>query len=196
MPRLPRTIRDRDLSDILKRLGPLTNKDLAKEASQYPHFKGMSEYAIDKTVDRFVKDFEDLDIVKRDRGRIEWLPQTTRAQGQSAKERSVELPNPVRPETQHESVQRLLRGLADGSITLKPKSPHKELNRIKGEIYDKFMADIDNYNTFKNTPLISDTLEKRIFDTALKLRAYGFIEQKEERPQEERSDKNLTAADR
>jgi hypothetical protein len=179
LPHLPRTIRDRDLSDILRRLGPLTNRDLAKEASKRPHFNGMTDYAIEKAVDRFVKDFEGLGIVVRDRGRIEWLAQTTKSQEQRAKERNAQPQSPTLSETQHETVQKLIQGLANGSITLRDKPLQKELKGMKGEIYDKFMADIDLYNLYKNTPLLSDTLERRIFNTALKLRAYGFIEEKE-----------------
>lgn len=179
MTHLSRTKRDRDLSDILKRLGPLTNRDLAKEASKYPDFNGMTDYAIEKTVDRFVKDFVDLGIIVRDRGKIEWLPQTAEAQEHPMQEKKPQPETSFRRETQHETVQRFIQGLANGSIIFRDKPLHKELKGMKGEIYDRFMADLDLYNTFKDTPLISGDLEKRIYETTLKLRAFGFVEEKE-----------------
>ena len=178
MPHLSRTIRDRDLSDILKRLGPLTNRDLAREASKYPDFSGLTESAIEKAVDRFVKDYVGLGILVRDRGKVEWLPQS-RPQERPSPVKNLHPQNAFRQVSQHETVQRFIDGLANGSITFRDKPLQKELRGMKGEIYDELMADIDLYNTFKSTPLISGDLEKRIYETTLKLRAYGFIEEKE-----------------
>ena len=177
MQRLPRTIRDRDLSDILKRLGSLTNKNLAREASKYPHFSGMSDYAIEKAVDRFVKDYEALGIVVRDGGKIEWVSQASKSQEQHSKENDGQ-PSPTSLDVQHETVQNLMQGLANGYITLRDKPLQNELKGMEGRLYDRFMEDIDLYNRYKNTPLISDTLERRVFEMVLKLRAYGFIEER------------------
>jgi hypothetical protein len=179
MSHLTRTMKDRDYSEILKRLGPLTNSDLAREAAKHPHFTGMTAYAIEKDVDRFVKHYENLGIVARNNGRIEWLPSPVKAQGQSKEEPTARVAKSSQV-SQHEAVTRLIQGMADGSIILREKSPHKELNRVKGEIFDEFMADIDFYNHHGNEGPITWALETRIYNTALKLRAYGFIEKEEQ----------------
>lgn len=179
MPRLSRTTRDRVLSDILKRLGPLTNKDLADEAENYPVFKGMSGYSVQKAITRFLKDFEELEIVTRDRGKIVWLPVDTESQKGPTVAKVGEPKGPTLARTQRDTVLWLIQGIANGSISFRDKPLQKELKGMKGEIYDELMGEIYEYNKFRTTPLISDTLEKRIFDTALKLRAYGFLEVKE-----------------
>jgi hypothetical protein len=172
-------MRDRTLSEFLKKFGSMSNADLARKAAEHPHFGKLKPASVDKYVDRFVDHYEYLGILARVNGRLEWLPQSNNISVQSAQEKKVEQVSPALTESVHESVQRLLRGMANGSITLKPKSPFKELNRIKGDLYDELMADIDLYNIYKNTPLISGTFEKRIYNMALKLRTYGFIEEKE-----------------
>lgn len=173
-----RTLRDRDFSEILKKYGSLSNADLSKLAAQYPRFSKMTPGAIEKDVDRFVQHYENLGIIRRASGRVKWLPAEVNAPMQSKSETKAEPTTPP-PESKYKTVQKLVQGLANGSIVLKDKSPHKELNRIKGEIYDKFMADIDLYNTFKDSFGLSDVLVTRIYNTAPKLRAYGFIEEKE-----------------
>src|SRR5271157_4873676 len=173
MPHLTRTMKDRDYSEILKRLGPLTNSDLTKEAAKHPHFTGLTAYAIEKDIDRFVKHYENLGIVVRNSGRIEWLTPAAKVQARPEVEPPKETAS-VPSETQHEVVTKLLQGMANGTITLRNKSPHKELNRVKGEIFDEFMGDVDFYNLHKNEGPISWALETRIYNTALKLRAYGF----------------------
>jgi len=180
--RIPRQVRDRVLSDILMRLGPLTNVDLAKEASKYPRFNKMTEYGVKKAVDRFVKDYEVLGIVVHDRGKIDWMPQATKPREELAQERNTHPESPPGPETQHEVVQRFIQDLANGSITLRDKPLQKELRGSKGEIYDEFMADIELYNAHKHEWPFSAALERRVYDSILKLRAFGCIEEKKERP--------------
>ncbi|HEV2139386.1 MAG TPA: hypothetical protein VGR53_11150 [Nitrososphaerales archaeon] len=182
-----RTVRDRDYSEILKKYGPLSNADLCKKATEHPHFNKVTAAAIEKDIDRFVKHYENLGIITRKNGRIEWLLQPTIALSQPKPEMTIEPTGSLPSDSQHETVQRLLRGMADGSITLRDKSPHRELNRIKGEIFDEFMADIDLYNYHKHEWPFSGILETRIFNTAIKLRAYGFIEEKEEQPRSKQS---------
>ncbi len=184
MPYEERTIRDRIYSDYLKKSGPLTNTELGKMAAENPHFSKVTADALEKDIDRFVKHYEHLGIIARIKGKIEWSPQTAGSQGQAVRETTVELSDPSSPDSRHEEVQRLIRGMANGTITIRDKSPHKELNRVKGEILDEFMADIDLYNTHGHELFISNILEARIFNTALKLRAYGFIEEKKEQPQQ------------
>jgi hypothetical protein len=179
MPHSLRTMRDRTLSEFLKKFGPMSNADLARKAAEHPHFSKLQPASVDKYVDRFVDHYEYLGILAQVNGRLEWLPQSNSVSVQSAQEKKAEQGSPAPTESVHESVQRLLRGMSNGSITLKPKSPFKELNRIKGDLFDEFMADIDSYNLYKNTPLISSTFEKRIYNMALKLRTYGFIEEKQ-----------------
>lgn len=176
-----RTMRDRDYSEILKKFGPLSNTDLGKKVAEHPHFSKLTASAIEKDIDRFVKHYENLGIVIRKNGRVEWLPPPAAIQGQP-KQESVKPFEPTPADSQHEAVQRLLRGMADGSITIRDKSPHKELNRIKGEILDDFMKDIDLYNYHRGEWPISGFLEMRIFSTAIKLRAYGFIEEAKQPP--------------
>ena len=185
MPLEERTIRDRIYSDFIKKFGPLTNSELNKKAAEHPHFRKMTAGALEKDIDRFVRHYEYLEIAKRNRGKIEWLPQETTRQGQSTSEAVTEPTVPSSPEFRHETVQKLIRGMANGTITLRDKSPHKELNRIKGEIYDEFMADIDLYNAHGTDLAISGILETRIFNNALKLRAYGFMEEKKHQPNPE-----------
>ncbi|HME19737.1 MAG TPA: hypothetical protein VKF15_08390 [Nitrososphaerales archaeon] len=182
MPPDKRTIRDRDYSELLRRHGPLTNSDLCKKVTEHPHFSKMTTSAIEKDIDRFVVRFEYLKLVARNNGRIEWLPQPAKAQEQVKQEETSESSECPTSYSQHEEVQRLLKGMANGTITLRNKSPHKELNRLKGEIYDKFMADISLYNSNELGYPFSGVLETRIFNTYLKLRAYGFIEETKKPP--------------
>ena len=183
--RIPRQVRDRVLSDILKRLEPLTNSDLAREASKYTPFNKMTDYGVKKSVDRFVKDYEVLGIVVRDRGKIDWMPQAVKPREEPSQENSTQAESPSPPETQHEVVQRFIQDLANGSITLRDKPLQKELRGVKGEIYDEFMEDIDLYNAHKHEWPISMALERRIYSTLLKLRAFGCIEDKKEQLQSE-----------
>jgi hypothetical protein len=179
MPLEERTIRDRIYSDFLKEHGALTNSELNKKAAEHPHFREMSADALEKDIDRFVTHYKYLGIVERNEGKIEWLPRDTKRQGQPTSEVRTEPTVPGSRESRHEAVQKLMRGMANGTIILKDKSPHKELNRVKGEIYDEFMRDIDLYNAYGKSLGVSDILETRIYNTALKLRAYGFMEEKE-----------------
>jgi len=177
-----RTIRDRDYAEILKKYGPLSNSDLCKKAAEHPHFKNLTSSGIEKDIDRFAKHYENLGIVIRNNGRLEWMAQPVKIPAQPKDEMTTQVADSVDSDSQHDAVQTLLRGMSDGSIRLKPKSPFWTLNRIKGEIYDEFMADIDLYNYHRNDlPFISGILETRIFNTAIKLRAYGFLEENKER---------------
>jgi len=185
MPLEERTIRDRIYSDFIKEFGPLTNSELFEKAAKHPHFREMNSDGLEKDVDRFVTHYKYLKIVERVDGKIKWLPQEIKGHGRSPSEAGTEPNIPSSPESRHETVQKLIRGMANGTITLRDKSPHKELNRKKGRIYDEFMADIELYNEQKNNLAISGILETHIFNTALKLRAYGFIEEKTEQPSSE-----------
>jgi hypothetical protein len=182
--RIPRQVRDRVLSDILKRLEPLTNSDLAREASKYPPFNKMTEYGVKKSVDRFVKDYEALGVVVRDRGKIDWMPQTTKPREEPPQERNTQPESPSSPKTQHEVVQKFIQDLASGSITFRDKPLQKELGWNKGEFYDEVMKDIDLYNAHKHEWPFSGILERRVYDSILKLRAFGCIEEKKEHPDE------------
>lgn len=176
-----RTTKDMLYSEILKMHGPLSNAELCSKVTEHPHFKNLSQSAIEKDVDRFVKHYQALGIVIRSNGRLEWMTQPAKNPTQPNEEKAVQVAEPFHSDSQHTAVQKLLQGMSDGSITLKAKSPFWALNRIKGEIYDEFMADIDLYNYHRNDlPFISGILETRIFNTAIKLRAYGFLEENKE----------------
>jgi len=180
MPLEERTIKDRIYSDFLRELGPLTNSELKQKASQHPHFREMRDDALEKDVDRFVTHYKTLKIVERIDGKITWLPKQEMRQGQPPNDAGTKPLVLSSRESCHQAVQELIQGMARGTIVLKDKSPHKELNRVKGEIYDGFMRDIDLYNTYGKSLGVSDILETRIYNTALKLRAYGFLEERKE----------------
>ena len=176
--RIPRQVRDRVLSDILKRLEPLTNSDLAMEASKYPPFNKMTEYGVKKSVDRFVRDYEALGVVVRDRGKIDWMPQATKPREEPPQERDTRPESPSLPGTQYEVVQKFILDLANGDITFRDKPLQKELRGSKGEIYDEVMKDVELYNAHKHEWPFSGALERRVYDDILKLRAFGCIEEK------------------
>jgi len=182
--RIPRQVRDRVLSDILMKRGPLTNSDLAKEAWKYPRFNKMTEYGVKKAVERFVKDYEVLGVVVHNRGKIDWMPQATKPKEEPPQEKYTRPETPSIPETQYQVVQKFIQDLASGSITFRDKPVQKELRWNKGEFYDEVMKDIDLYNAHKHEWPFSGILERRVYDSILKLRAFGCIEEKK-RPDEE-----------
>lgn len=182
-----RTARDVLYSEILKTCGPLSNAELCSKAAEHPHFKNLSPNAIEKDVDRFVKHYQGLGILIRNNGRLEWVAQSVKTPdppvttpAQPSDEKPAEAVDASDLDFRHEAVQRLVRGMLDGSIRLKPKSPFWILNLSKGEIYDEFMHDIDLYNSHMLDPITSIFVEMRIFNTALKLRVYGFLEEDKE----------------
>lgn len=167
------------MSEFLKKFGPMSNADLARKAAEHPHFSKLKPASVDKYVDRFVDHYEYLGILARVNGRLEWLPQASKPQEEPSQEKNAESHNPTQRDIQHETVQKLIRDMAEGNTKFRDKPLQKELRGMKGKLYDEFMRDIDLYNRYKNTPLISDEFERRVFEMALKFRAYGFIEEKE-----------------
>lgn|ERR1035437_1209570 len=63
--------------DILQKEGPLSTKELAKEASNKHTFNSMDIVAIEKDALRFAHRYEALGILIRKSGKLNWLPSPT-----------------------------------------------------------------------------------------------------------------------
>jgi hypothetical protein len=87
-----RTMRDMVYKDILKRLGPLSTKELAKEAHSNPNFRSMNLVAIEKDALRFAQHYDVLEVIVRKDGKLHWLSTDNSA---SNKESQIKSPSPL-----------------------------------------------------------------------------------------------------
>jgi ribosomal protein S27E len=81
MPVSERTNKDRIYVDILNKEGPLSTKQLAKEAKKHPPFQSMELVAIEKDTLRFAQHYEAMETLPRNGGKLYWLPTMASAPG-------------------------------------------------------------------------------------------------------------------
>ena len=78
MPLSERTIREKVYLSILAKCGPLSTKELAKEAQQNPNFRSMKLVALEKDTLRFAQHYEALGTLMRRDAKLHWLPFETK----------------------------------------------------------------------------------------------------------------------
>jgi len=78
MPRAERTPRDRIYRDLLVKYGPLSNVQLCEHAMKITGFSQMTDYALEKDVDRFVRYQLEMGTIARQDGKLSWLPSQER----------------------------------------------------------------------------------------------------------------------
>jgi hypothetical protein len=74
MPHAARTSKDRTYRDLVIKYGPLKNTELCKKAREMAGFgeKEISDSALEKDVDRFVKYHIEIGTPTRENGKLKW----------------------------------------------------------------------------------------------------------------------------